>query len=166
MINVSWNDAQEFVGWLSKKSGKSYRLLTEAEWEYAARAGTTTRYSWGNDIDCSKASFDGGVRSACYFINPEDKLRGTQPVGSYTSNPWGLHDMHGNVWEWVQDCHGGYSGAPSNGNAAEAMAVDCQRVLRGGSWLNDPHNLRSAIRDVGTSDYRYDHLGFRVGRTF
>jgi formylglycine-generating enzyme required for sulfatase activity len=165
VINVSWSHVREYVVWLSRKTGKTYRLLTEAEWEYAARAGTTTLYSWGNDIDCSKASHDGGERSACYF-NPGGKRRGTQTVGSYAANPWGLHDMHGNVGEWVEDCwHDTYNGAPSDGSAA-AETSSCRRVVRGGSWKDFPQSLRSAYRFWHTSFIRDNNLGFRVGRTF
>ncbi len=146
VINVSWNDAKEYVAWLSGKTGQTYRLLTEAEWEYAARAGTTARYSWGNEIDCSKASYDGGEKSTCHW-NPGGKLRGTQLVGSYGANPFGLHDMHGNVWEWCEDAYDSSS-----------------RVVRGGSWLNVPDGLRSSYRrGVGPVD-RVSGIGFRVAR--
>ncbi|MCY4513844.1 MAG: SUMF1/EgtB/PvdO family nonheme iron enzyme, partial [Candidatus Tectomicrobia bacterium] len=130
VINVSWNDAKEYVDWLSSQTGQPYRLLTEAEWEYAARAGATTKYSWGNDIGRSRANCDG-------CGSPWDDSQ-TAPVGSFGANAFGLHDMHGNVLEWVEDCwNGSYSGAPSNGSAW--LRGNCERrVLRGGSWYNLP----------------------------
>ena len=96
MINVSWDDAKEYVAWLSRKTGKSYRLLTEAEWEYAARAGASTKYSWGNEIGRNQAN--------CHSCGSQWDNMKTGPVGSFTANAFGLHDMHGNVWEWVEDC--------------------------------------------------------------
>ena len=137
VINVNWKDAKAYVRWLSDKTGKQYRLMSEAEWEYAARGGTTTRYSWGDDIGRNRANCEGcGSRW-------DDKL--TAPVGSFPANVFSLHDMHGNVWEWVEDCwNGNYRGAPSDGNAW--MDGDCDiRVLRGGSWNR---------RNRGTSDLR------------
>ena len=132
-INVSWNDARAYVRWLSEKTGKEYRLLSESEWEYAARAGTTTRYWWGNAIGRNRANCDGcGSR----WDNEQ-----TAPVGSFAANGFGLHDMHGNVWEWVGDCwNDSYAGAPSDGRAWESRNCG-RRVLRGGSWYNDPRYL-------------------------
>jgi len=158
VINVSWDDAQSFIDWLNRKTGGNYRLPTEAEWEYAARAGTTTVYSWGNDII--------GDRANCRFRGWDcgDSYEYTAPVGSFPANPWGLHDMHGNVWEWVQDCWNvSYEGAPTDGSAW--MSGDCsQRVFRGGSWLDGTTSLHSAHRD---GDYRtprtYD-TGFRLAQ--
>ena len=138
VINVSWKDAQSYVRWLSNKTGKSYRLLSESEWEYVARAGTTTRYNWGNEIGHNRANCDG-----CGSRWGDEK---TAPVGSFRANAWGLHDVHGNVWEWVADCwNGSYTGAPADGSAWERG--DCsRRVLRGGSWVIDPWILRAAYR--------------------
>jgi len=152
VVCVSWNDAQAYVKWLSEKTGHRYRLLSEAEWEYAARAGTTTRYWWGDGIDRSKANYGGGER-------------GTVPVGRYAANPFGLHDVHGNVWEWVEDCwNGSYSGAPSDGSAW--LSGDCdRRVLRGGSWDNDPEWLRAAYRNRNGTGGRGNYVGIRVART-
>ena len=152
VIHVSWEDAQGYVEWLSRKTGKQYRLLSEAEWEYAARAGTTTRFSFGDSLSPNDANYDLNIRK-------------TQPVGSYRANGFGLYDMHGNAWEWVQDCwNGSYEGAPSNGNVWERG--DCgRRVLRGGSWNNHPRYLRAAARQwhfAGFGDVSY---GFRVART-
>jgi formylglycine-generating enzyme required for sulfatase activity len=153
--NVSWNDSQEFIRNLNAKTGKKYRLLTEAEWEYAARAGTATRYWCGDGADC----LDG---VAWFGRNSGNR---TQPVGGKAANVFGLHDMHGNVWEWVEDCwNGSYAGAPSDGTAW--LSGDCRlRVLRGGSWYVIPRSLRSAIRDRGTSVNRLNVVGFRVART-
>ena len=157
VINVSWEDAQAYVSWLARKTAKPYRLLSEAEWEYAARGGTTTRYPWGDDPGTNRANFlgsgskwSGGPRSA--------------PVGSFAPNRFGLHDMIGNVFEWVQDCmHRTYDGAPSDGSAWESG--DCSlRVTRGGSFdLDDLEWLvRAAFRDGSRPDYRGANLGFRV----
>ena len=155
VMNVSWDDAQEYVGWLSGQTGESYRLLSESEWEYVARAGTSTAYSWGNAIGSSRANCDG-----C-----GDQWEYTAPVGSFPPNAYGVHDMHGNVWEWVEDCwNGSYAGASSDGSAW--LRGDCgRRVLRGGSWYYDPWYLRSAYRLGDTSGYRFFFNGFRVART-
>ncbi len=122
-VRVSWKDAKAYVEWLSKETGRPYRLLSEAEWEYACRAGTTTRFWWGDDITPENANYGGG-----------GNLGKTAEVGSYPPNPWGLYDMHGNVWEWVEDCwNDGYQEAPVDGSAW--TSGDCgRRVLRGGSW--------------------------------
>ena len=142
VINVSWNDAQRYVQWLSRKTGAKYRLLSEAEWEYVARAGTTTAYWWGDDIGRNNAN--------CLGCWSRWDARGTAPVGSFSANSFGLHDVHGNVWEWTEDCYEG----------------DCsRRVLRGGSWFDLPWYLRSAIRSGGPSGYRDLNAGFRVART-
>ncbi|OUD15753.1 hypothetical protein TPSD3_01630 [Thioflexithrix psekupsensis] len=156
VINVSWNDAQKYCQWLSQQTGEAYRLPTEAEWEYACRAGTTTRYWWGDEIGKNKANCDGcGSR----WGNQQ-----TAPVGSFKPNPFGLYDMHGNVWEWCQDgWHGDYKGAPTDGSAWEGG--DGMRVLRGGSWSNLPSNLRSALRSRNSPDYSFYNLGFRVVRS-
>jgi formylglycine-generating enzyme required for sulfatase activity/uncharacterized caspase-like protein len=159
VMNVSWGDAKQYVAWLARKTGKSYRLLTEAEWEYAARAGTTTAYYWGDsDSDiCQYASVDKGG-DGC-------GTNRTSPVASKRPNAFGLYDMLGNVWEWVEDCYGGIDGVPSDGNAR--TTGDCgRRVLRGGSWGLDPFNARSGHRFGYTSTYRYYDYGFRVARTF
>ena len=153
VIYVSWNEAQLYVDWLSRSSGQPYRLLTESEWEYAARAGTTTPYHTGETITPQQANFDGGS---------EPYRRQTSPVGSFAPNGFGLYDMHGNVAEWVQDCHGDYAAAPSDGSAVERD--DCRRVLRGGSWSSSPEYLRAANRGGSSTDKRYYGSGFRVAR--
>jgi formylglycine-generating enzyme required for sulfatase activity len=156
VIKVSWNHAQSYVDWLSEETGEDYRLLSEAEWEYAARAGTTTKYWWGDDISPEKANY-----GAIQDIGPKK----TTPVGSYPANPWGLFDVHGNVWEWVEDCwNDSYQGAPADGSAW--TTGDCsRRVLRGGSWFIDPEFLRAALRTWNNPDFRYSDRGFRVART-
>jgi len=163
VINVSWNDAKEYVAWLSRKTGKPYRLLTEAEWEYAARGVTSanarhTRFHFGG-IDSALGDY------AWFTGNSGDR---THEVGQKRPNAWGLHDMHGNVWEWVEDCwHGNYNSAPSDGSAWTTACTDnSRRVLRGGSWNSIPENLRSAVRLGVTTVDRNNNLGFRVGRTF
>ena len=161
---VSWNDAQGFIRWLNKKEGtQAYRLPTEAEWEYAARAGTTTRYSWGNGIGRNRANCDGCGSQW------DDKR--PAPVGSFAANAFGLYDMHGNVYEWVEDCkHRNYEGAPTDGSAwkTDCISFDGEElgVLRGGSWAVYPYILRSAKR-VSTgkkkpSLYLTYGVGFRL----
>ncbi len=157
VINVSWEDAVAYTKWLSEKTGERYRLPSEAEWEYAARAGSTTKYSWGNEIGHNRANCDG-----CGSQWDNEK---TAPVGSFSPNAWGLHDMHGNVWEWVGDCwNKRYKGAPTDGSAWETGNCE-SRVLRGGSWSNQPEFLRAAIRYWSSTGARYYSFGFRVART-
>ena len=157
VINVTWDDAQRYVAWLSKMTGKPYRLLSEAEWEYAARAGTQTAYSWGDKIGKGNAN--------CNGCGSQWDARQTAPVGSFAPNAFGLHDMHGNVWEWVEDCyHDNYDGAPTDGSAWTAGGNCSVRVVRGGSWHDGPQYLRSAYRVGSATADRYDILGFRVGR--
>jgi formylglycine-generating enzyme required for sulfatase activity len=156
VINVSWNDAKEYLAWLSRKTGKPYRLLSEAEWEYAARAGTSTKYAFGDSIDKQQARFSDG----------RPGVGQTAEVGSFVPNAWGLHDMHGNVWEWVEDCYvPSYVEAPSDGSARTVPGCST-RVLRGGSWDYDARDLRSAVRYKLPVVYRVDEIGFRVARDF
>ena len=163
VINVSWEDAQRFVAWLRQGTGEEYRLLSEAEWEYVARAGTTTPFHTGSTIATSQANYNGNYtygngRTGVY----REK---TVPFGSFNANAFGLYDVHGNVWEWVQDCwNDSYRGAPSDGSAWERG--DCsRRVLRGGSWFSAPWFLRSAIRNLNLPGFRNSDNGFRVART-
>jgi formylglycine-generating enzyme required for sulfatase activity len=167
VIDVSWGDAQEYVKWLSNQTGKHYRLPSEAEWEYAARAGTRTPFSTGNCITTMQANYNGNDDYAGCGAKTGVDLQQTQPVGSYPANRWGLYDMHGNVWEWVQDCdHADYAGAPQDGEAWQDNCTDSgRRVLRGGSWDCGPWSLRSAGRDWGVTGERGGYLGFRVART-
>lgn len=154
VINVSWNDATAYAAWLSENTGKSYRLPSEAEWEYATRAGTTTDFSWGNSIDCTKANY-GAVK--CESTK-------TLEVGSYSPNPWGLYDMQGNAFEWVQDCwNGTYLGAPADGSAW--LTGSCEdRGMRGGSWSDGPDFMLSSVRDNFPTGAREKYFGFRIAQ--
>jgi formylglycine-generating enzyme required for sulfatase activity len=166
VINVSWVDAKQYVSWLSRKTGHDYRLLTEAGWEYVARAGSTTNYPWGNAIDCERASYDGGPGSSCYYKTGRRKFRGTQPVGRYPPNRWGLYDMHGNVWQWCEDSwHPNYRGAPEDGTAWQG-GDDSMSILRGGAWNYGSSGLRSADRNWLPRSARTTFLGFRIARSF
>jgi formylglycine-generating enzyme required for sulfatase activity/serine/threonine protein kinase len=157
VIHVNWKDATAYSAWLSKKTGKSYRLPSESEWEYAARAGSTTKYSWGNDI--------GRNNAVCSGCGSQWDGKQTAPVGSFKANDFGLLDMHGNVIEWPQDCwNESYAGAPSDGSAWTRGNCD-RRVLRGGSWVSSPGDLRSAGRIWTTSaSFRDSWVGFRVAQ--
>lgn len=151
--NVSWDDAQSYIVWLSNKTGKSYRLLSEAEWEYAARAGTTTPYYTGERYTAEQGNFLGSIKPGRVTA-----------VGLYPANPFGLHDMVGNVRQWTQDClNRGYHGAPTDGSPW--LAGDCNyRITRGGSWFDMPPLHRSARRTQEAVDTRLMSLGFRVAR--
>jgi formylglycine-generating enzyme required for sulfatase activity len=150
---------------LSAKTGQKYRLPSEAEWEYAARAGTTTPFHTGQTITTGQANFHGD-----YTYNGSAKGEYRQksvPVGSFKANDFDLNDMHGNVFEWVQDCwHETYENAPINGGSWETNCKDTRRVLRGGSWSGYPRFLRSADRDRDAPVNRSGDAGFRVARTF
>ncbi|MGD9828253.1 MAG: bifunctional serine/threonine-protein kinase/formylglycine-generating enzyme family protein [Hyphomicrobiaceae bacterium] len=163
VVYVSWDDAKAYVAWLSRKTGQSYRLLTEAEWEYVARAGTTTPFWWGTSVTSAQANFDGTGTGAAGGKGLY--RRRTLPVASFAPNPWGLYNVHGNIWEWVEDCWTpGYGGSPADG--APRTSGDCLvRVTRGGSWLSDPSNLRAADRVWNRSDLRAAYIGIRVART-
>jgi formylglycine-generating enzyme required for sulfatase activity len=157
VINVSWNDVKEYVGWLSQKTGKTYRLLSEAEWEYAARAGSETAYWWGDDVGRNNAN--------CRGCGSQWDNTKTAPVGSFKANDFGLYDTAGNVWEWAQDCwHDSYDGAPKDGSAWEDGA-DCSRVFRGGSWDLESGHVRSANRYRNDAAFRLEFAGFRVATT-
>ena len=152
VIGVSWEDANDYASWLSSETGRGYRLPTEAEWEYAARAGGDTAYGWGEALAAGEANCSGCGRS----------LDRTVPTGSFRANAWGLHDMHGNVWEWVEDCwNPTYAGAPVDGSTW-AQGDCARRVLRGGSWFNPPAMARSATRLSGNASVRGNIAGFRV----
>jgi len=149
---VSWLDVQAFIKQLNLKTGKSFRLPSEAEWEYAARAGHAGRYGWGGGVD--EASL-----SAWFADGSKER---THPVGQKRANDFGLNDMHGNVWEWVQDCwDDSYAGAPADGSAWTTGECS-KRVIRGGSWDNDVNYLGSAYRSWFSRNSRYDTLGFRL----
>ena len=158
VINVTWDDAQRYVRWLSRATGKAYRLLTEAEYEYATRAGKQSAYPWGDVIGKKNAN--------CIRCGSQWDARRTAPVGSFEPNLFGLYDMVGNVWEWVEDCyHDSYDHAPQDGSAW-ITGGDCRsRVVRGGSWWTEPFSLRSASRGRNTTFNPRNGLGFRVGRT-
>ena len=151
VINVTWEHAKAYVAWLSKKTGKTYRLLSEAEREYVTRAGTTTPYWTGITIARSQANFGNS----------------TVPVDSFEANPWGLYQVHGNVWEWTEDCwNDSYRGAPTDGSAW--TRGDCgRRVYRGGGYetSDNPTVLRAAFRIKSSSVFRASFIGFRVART-
>ena len=158
VINVSWYDAQDYATWLSSETGVHYRLLSEAEWEYAARAGTETKYSWGNDIGTNRAN--------CNVYVCGDQWGVTAPVGSFPPNPWGLHDVHGNVWEWVEDCFDGYEKAPSDGSAAWNRRCN-RKVKRGGSFSDRllSVSIRGDERPLPFLPSSRERMGFRVART-
>ena len=157
VIHVSWKDAKEYIGWLSEKTGETYRLLGESEWEYAARARTDSPYHWGAEV--------GEGRANCGGCGERRGGARTAPAGSFPPNGFGLFDMAGNVWEWVEDCgHPDYTGAPSDGSAWLAPG-DCRlRMLRGGAWDDAASRVRSAIRYWEFADTRRDMIGFRVAR--
>ncbi|MDE0372435.1 MAG: SUMF1/EgtB/PvdO family nonheme iron enzyme [Rhodospirillales bacterium] len=154
VINVSWEDARTYVRWLSWKTGERYHLPSESEWEYAARAGSQTRYAWGDEI--------GHNRANC--LECGDSWEKTAPVGSFSPNAFGLHDMHGNVWEWVEDCFfDTYAGAPADGTARwQDYCAD--RAVRGGAANGSQADVRSAVRFFGADREQADLLGFRVAK--
>jgi formylglycine-generating enzyme required for sulfatase activity/energy-coupling factor transporter ATP-binding protein EcfA2 len=163
VIHVDWSDAKQYVAWLSKRTGKTYRLLTEAEWEYSARAGSGTAFNWGDQVGTRLADCDG--------CGSEWDNKETAEVGRFKPNAFSLFDMAGNVWQWVEDCYtDNYQNAPSNG--AAVSRADCQQhVLRGGSWYSHPINMRSAMRAIGPqppnplANTPARTVGFRVART-
>ena len=151
--NVSWNEVQQFISTLNQRTGQKYRLPSEAEWEYAGRAGATTEWSFGND--------ESNLGNYAWF--DRNSGRKTQAVGQKLPNAFGLYDMHGNVWEWTQDCwHDNYIGAPTDGSAWTAGCTTDYRLLRGGSWSGDPAVLRSANRGRYIPDFRSSSDGFRL----
>ena len=152
VINVNQADAKAYATWLSAQTGKTYRLPSEAEWEYAARARTRTRYSWGDSIGCDQARYGRREGGEC-----SDSWDGTVPVGSFEPNAFGLYDMHGNVWEWVADCwHDNYEDAPTDGSAWTTGCDSARAVLRGGSWalirrICVPRTAAGSGRRIATS---------------
>lgn len=174
VVCVTWADAGAYTAWLAQRTGKPYRLPTEAEWEYAARAGTLTRRYWGDSPGDACRHANAGDRSLKQGLGWEpaadcdDGRIHTAPVGSYLPNAFGLHDMLGNVWEWTEDCwtegrERGYRGAPDDGSARSRE--DCpMRVTRGAAWNSNPRNLRSSNRGNYSAGTPYDSVGFRVAR--
>jgi formylglycine-generating enzyme required for sulfatase activity len=176
VVCLSWDDAEAYVAWLSRKTGKTYRLLTEAEWEYAARGrtepGAYPRY-WFGDSEKDLCRHGNGadletkskIASNWTVGTCNDGYAYTAPVGSFLANGFGLFDMAGNAWQWTTDCwNASYDGAPSDGSAW--TTGDCtRRVFRGGSWTATPRSLRAAIRSTHTSDGRFQGLGLRLGRS-
>ena len=186
VVCVTWNDAQDYVRWLNQRTGRKYRLLTEAEWEYAARAGTTTPYAWGSSASHEYANY--GADDCCSgSAAGRDRWVSTSPVGSFPPNAFGLYDMHGNVLQWVQDCFSSsYSALPTDGSAYEVVVQlrmtgdfssmtgtsSCSyRMLRGGDWGDPPAMIRSAFRNFAPppgatlQEYRSGGVGFRIVRT-
>lgn len=193
VINVSWEDARDYAAWLARVTGRPYRLPSEAEWEYAARAGTTAprwyeetvgaaaepcRFMNGQDQRLDASSFYPDSTKKMFAseglwkpLDCDDGFVNTAPVGSFEPNPWGLHDMLGNVWEWVADCPYGYADAPVDGRAVhddgDVISKKCAaRVLRGGSWNDHARSLRAAVRLWYAPDFRYYDLGLRLARSF
>jgi len=172
VVNVSWNDAVAFCEWLSKKESKTYRLPTEAEWEYACRAGTTTRYSSGDDPETlakvgnvADATAKAQFPDLTWTIKASDGYVFTSPVGSFQPNAFGLYDMHGNAWQWCADWYGAEYYAKSPADDPNGPGSGDSRVLRGGSWIYRPDSSRSAKRDWLAPDDLGYYSGFRVSRT-
>ena len=166
VINVSWDDIRAYLAWLNGVTNKDYHLPSEAEWEYAARAGTQTPFWWGSSINPEQANYDGNYS---YGGGPKGAYRlKTLPVKSFEPNPWGLYQVHGNVWEWVEDGWHSYADKPDAIKADGSLWITLggkQRAIRGGSWGSTPDRLRSASRNWSAVDVRYDLIGFRVART-
>ena len=162
-VCVSWEDAKAYVAWLSSHTGKNYRLLSESEREYVTRAGSQAPFWWGTTISTNDANYDGTI---AYAGGAHGQGRnGTVPVESFLANQWGLYGVHGNVWEWVEDCWND-SNVGNPGDGTPRSTGDCSlRVHRGGSWNNAPHTLRSARRERNPAEYRSVSIGFRVART-
>ena len=167
---ISWNDCQNFITEINKLGQGTFRLPSEAEWEYACRAGTSTRFFFGDSLECDNSCEDcaagvlSGNRTDYMWYCGNKSPYGSKPVGGKLPNAFGLYDMHGNVWEWCQDYyHDSYDGAPADGSAWESPSA--RRVIRGGSWYYDARLCRSALRDANLPASRGNLLGFRVVRT-
>jgi sulfatase modifying factor 1 len=172
VVNVSWNDAVAFCAWLSKKEGKIYRLPTEAEWEYACRAGTATRYYSGDDPETlakvgnvADATFKAKFPDKEWTIKASDGYVFTASVGKFKPNAFGLYDMHGNAWQWCADRYGSEYYAKSSVDDPTGPDSGNHRVFRGGSWAHPPEHAQSAHRGWCSPDHGYDVAGFRVART-
>ncbi|TGO03475.1 hypothetical protein PN36_05930 [Candidatus Thiomargarita nelsonii] len=162
VINVSWYDANAYAEWLSEQTGKQYRLPTEAQWEYGARAGTETEYWWGNTASHEYANY--GADECCSGLaEGKDRWEYTAPVGSFAANPFGLYDTAGNVWEWTcSEYESRYSGQEQR--CAKKINENNRLSLRGGSWINDTTRVRSAYRNGRRPTYRNGVVGFRLAR--
>ena len=163
VTRVSWHDCIDYIKKLNTQTTRTYRLPTEAEWEYACRAGTTTVFSWGNDIDCTRALYGNNTIKAGECIPHLSSLGipgdGPAPVKTYAPNPWGLYDMHGNVWEWCQDLYSDYRATPED----KTGLLDSEsRVRRGGSWYKHGASLRCANRTYAHPGARFKTTGFRL----
>jgi formylglycine-generating enzyme required for sulfatase activity len=165
IINVNWADANAYAEWLSQRTGRTYRLLSEVEREYVTRAGTTTPFWWGSSITPKQANYcPGPISFGILCRNGESRGR-TVPVDSFEANPWGLFNVHGNVWDWTEDCwNDSNQGNPGNGSA-RTTGDGGRRVIRGGFWNNPPRNLRAANRYFAATDHRDFAIGFRLART-
>jgi formylglycine-generating enzyme required for sulfatase activity len=163
---TSWDDVQTFITWINTTTGENYRLPSESEWEYAARAGSVTPYNTGDCISTEQANYEGNAFKAAGCTIEGEYRDQTTPVASFSANAFGLHDMHGNMWEWVEDCwHDNYDGAPADGSAW--VAGDCERrVMRGGAWHGDVSYMRSAYRFRFSREGRSGGLGFRLAKSY
>lgn len=158
VMNVSWDDIQKYLTWLNIKTGEPYRLLSEAEWEYVARAGSDGDYSTGENISHDLANY--GKDECCGgLVRGADSWEYTAPVGSFAPNAFGLYDLHGNVWEWTQDCF-----RENYSTETDIVCLSGRHAVRGGAWYSAPGSLRSAFRINNPSDTRFNDLGFRVAR--
>ncbi len=165
VVDVSWDDAQAFANWLSEKTQKPYRLLSEAEFEWAARAGTVTPFWWGSTIAPDQANYDGRAEPYVGGGSKGEFRQMTVPVNAFEPNPWGLYQVHGNAATWTQDCwKDSYADTPTDGSG-EAAGECARRIFRGGSWSSLPKHLRAAQRGWSFPDSRRYEIGFRVART-
>ena len=163
VVCVNWHDAKAYVAWLASHTGKGYRLLTETEREYVARAGSITPFWWGSTISTDQANYDGSITYAGGAAG--ERRRATVPVDSFLPNPWGLYNVHGNAWDWTEDCWNP-TNAGNSGDGSPRLTGDCSlRVIRGAGWNNAPHTLRSARREREPINVRASRMGFRVART-
>lgn len=167
VVGISWDDATAYAAWLSGRTGLTYRLPSEAEWEFAARGGTTTRYWWGNE-----PQFSGKIMACCRGCGSERDANGFYPIQSFSANPFGLHNVHGNVWEWVADYYcESYASGPNDGSARTGAHCPGEsgptglRIFRGGSCFYEPRQMRAAMRLRNTTDFRNQTVGFRIART-
>ncbi|MDD5394891.1 MAG: formylglycine-generating enzyme family protein [Thiothrix sp.] len=166
VLNVTWGDTHTYIQWLNRMTGKTYRLPTEAEWEYAARAGAATTYPWGNQASHEFANY--GKGDCCGGeASGKDQWEYTSEVGSFAPNQFGLYDMLGNVSQWVEDCYvNSYKDAPNDGSARTCPSdAAAPHVFRGGSWDNGPWFLRAASRNYNTPEYLSSYVGFRLAKT-